>query len=164
MGTLLQRPQTGSGRGFAMRCLWMLDTAPDQDIFLKWRGPGGGSAVWNGGGKILRAENVFRPLTRINHKPSAATCGRQAGTALGSHCGSDSMFSYSPPAIHRPPCPSPPRAASRYEVCDLCGLTDPQSKRAGTGIRLFPHAPNYQPRSQRQTGTRGGPDSSPDWS
>ena len=64
-------------------------------------------------------------LAHINHKPTAATCGRQAGTALGSNRGSDSMFPYSPPAILHPPCPSLPRAASRYEVCDLCGLAGP---------------------------------------
>jgi len=63
-----------------------------------------------------------RGLTRKNHQPSAATCGRQAGAALGLDCGADGMFSYSPSTILRPPCSSLPRAASRDEVGDLSGL------------------------------------------
>jgi len=61
-------------------------------------------------------------LARKNHQPSAATCGRQAGAALGLDCGADGMFSYSPSTILRPPCSSLPRAASRDEVGDLSGL------------------------------------------
>ncbi len=61
-------------------------------------------------------------LARMSHKPSAATCGRQAGAALDLNRGSDSMDPYSPPPIPRPPCPSQPRAASRDEVCEICGL------------------------------------------
>jgi hypothetical protein len=75
-----------------------------------------------------RKSRVRGRLTRISHKPSAATCGRQAGTALGLNRGSDSMHSYSPPPIPRPPCPSQPRAASRDEACERCGLAQSGSR------------------------------------
>jgi len=71
----------------------------------------------------------FLALTRKNHQPSAATCGRQAGAALGLDCGADGMFSSSPSTILRPPCSSLPNtashddAASRDEVGDLSGLS-----------------------------------------
>jgi hypothetical protein len=76
---------------------------------------------WNRSGKPTRRPRILF-LARISHKPSAATCGRQAGTALGLNRGSDGMHPYSPPPIPRPPCPSLPRAASRNEVCEICGL------------------------------------------